>query len=358
MTVCVVGSGGARARPRARARAHAPTSSSRRATPGSAGRSARGSRDRRQRRRRPRRSTPTSSSSGRRPRSSTVSPTGCAPRGAAGARARRRRGAPRGLEGVHEGARRRRRGADGALRRLRRALDDGRRVPRRACRARTSSRPTGSPRARACSSRRTSPRPRRTSPPSSRARPSARPVGASCIEEAMSGPELSLLVLCDGERAVPLPPAQDFKRVGDGDVGPNTGGMGAYSPVPLAGDVDRRRGDGPDRRADARRAAPPGDRLPRRALRGPDADRRRPEAGRVQRALRRSRGRGRPAAARRRRRRAASSGRATGRLSPRRRGLAATPRCASSWPPPGYPVSAARSAIASPGVDEPVRSRV
>jgi phosphoribosylamine--glycine ligase len=56
------------------------------------------------------------------------------------------------------------------------------------------------------------------------------------LEEAMSGPELSLLVLCDGERAVPLPPAQDSKRVGDGDTGPNTGGMGAYSPVLLAGD--------------------------------------------------------------------------------------------------------------------------
>lgn len=56
------------------------------------------------------------------------------------------------------------------------------------------------------------------------------------IEEAMSGAELSLLVLCDGERAVPLAPAQDFKRVADRDRGPNTGGMGAYSPVPLAGD--------------------------------------------------------------------------------------------------------------------------
>ena len=52
----------------------------------------------------------------------------------------------------------------------------------------------------------------------------------------MDGPELSLLVLCDGVRALPLAPAQDFKRVGDGDTGPNTGGMGAYSPVPVAGD--------------------------------------------------------------------------------------------------------------------------
>ncbi len=59
--------------------------------------------------------------------------------------------------------------------------------------------------------------------------------GATCvIEEALTGPELSLLVLCDGTRAVPLPAAQDHKRVGDGDTGPNTGGMGAYSPVPFA----------------------------------------------------------------------------------------------------------------------------
>lgn len=55
------------------------------------------------------------------------------------------------------------------------------------------------------------------------------------IEEGLTGPELSLLVLCDGTDAVPLAPAQDFKRIGDGDTGPNTGGMGAYSPVPLAG---------------------------------------------------------------------------------------------------------------------------
>ena len=56
------------------------------------------------------------------------------------------------------------------------------------------------------------------------------------IEEGLTGPELSVLAICDGTRAVPLAPAQDFKRVGDGDAGPNTGGMGAYSPVPVAGD--------------------------------------------------------------------------------------------------------------------------
>jgi phosphoribosylamine--glycine ligase len=54
------------------------------------------------------------------------------------------------------------------------------------------------------------------------------------IEEGLTGPELSLLAVCDGTRAVALAPAQDFKRIGDGDTGPNTGGMGAYSPVPEA----------------------------------------------------------------------------------------------------------------------------
>jgi phosphoribosylamine---glycine ligase len=58
------------------------------------------------------------------------------------------------------------------------------------------------------------------------------PGGASAIvEELLSGEELSLLALCDGVRAVPMAPARDFKRIFDGDLGPNTGGMGSYSPV-------------------------------------------------------------------------------------------------------------------------------
>jgi len=59
------------------------------------------------------------------------------------------------------------------------------------------------------------------------------------VEEFVAGEELSLLALCDGERAVPLAPARDYKRIGDGDSGPNTGGMGCYSPVAGADDMAR-----------------------------------------------------------------------------------------------------------------------
>ena len=54
------------------------------------------------------------------------------------------------------------------------------------------------------------------------------------VEEFLDGPEVSLFCLTDGEHVVPLAPAQDFKRIGDGDTGPNTGGMGAYSPLDWA----------------------------------------------------------------------------------------------------------------------------
>jgi phosphoribosylamine--glycine ligase len=58
--------------------------------------------------------------------------------------------------------------------------------------------------------------------------------GRVVIEEYLDGPEVSLFVVTDGVAAVPLLPAQDYKRLGDGDTGPNTGGMGAYAPVPWA----------------------------------------------------------------------------------------------------------------------------
>jgi phosphoribosylamine--glycine ligase len=54
------------------------------------------------------------------------------------------------------------------------------------------------------------------------------------VEEYLAGPEASLFVVTDGQTALPLLPAQDFKRLGDGDTGPNTGGMGAYAPLPWA----------------------------------------------------------------------------------------------------------------------------
>ncbi len=60
------------------------------------------------------------------------------------------------------------------------------------------------------------------------------------VEEYLLGDEVSLLAVCDGRRAVPLASAQDYKRIFDGDGGPNTGGMGSYSPVPAIGEARAR----------------------------------------------------------------------------------------------------------------------
>jgi phosphoribosylamine---glycine ligase len=62
--------------------------------------------------------------------------------------------------------------------------------------------------------------------------------GEFAIEELLEGQEVSVFALTDGRRVIPLGAAQDFKRIGDDDTGPNTGGMGAYSPVPWFGEVE------------------------------------------------------------------------------------------------------------------------
>ena len=99
------------------------------------------------------------------------------------------------------------------------------------------------------------------------------------------------------QRAIALPVGPRPQAAGDGDLGPNTGGMGAYSPLPDLSDdaVDEIVRDGPP--ATPRRARAAGHAVPRLPLRGPDADRRRAAAARVQRAPRRPGGPGDPAAA-------------------------------------------------------------
>jgi phosphoribosylamine---glycine ligase len=71
--------------------------------------------------------------------------------------------------------------------------------------------------------------------------PASNPVWEIVIEDCLIGEEASFFALCDGETALPLASAQDHKRVGDGDTGPNTGGMGAYSPAPMMSEEITRR---------------------------------------------------------------------------------------------------------------------
>ena len=119
------------------------------------------------------------------------------------------------------------------------------------------------------------------------ARAHARACGTVVIEEFLDGPEVSLFAVTDGVTAVPLLPAQDFKRAGDGDQGPNTGGMGAYAPLPwAAADLAEQTmaeviaaGRGHD--------APPRHAVPGAALRRPGADLGRAAGGGVQRPVRR-----------------------------------------------------------------------
>ena len=121
---------------------------------------------------------------------------------------------------------------------------------------------------------------------------------------AIEGAEVSAFALVDASSVVPLALAQDVKRVGDGDIGPNTGGMGAYSPLPVARRGRRRPRSGTSSRRRWTRSAPRA-RLPRAPLRRTDADRRRPEGARVQLPVRRPRDAGRDPAPPQRSRRAA-----------------------------------------------------
>ncbi len=121
--------------------------------------------------------------------------------------------------------------------------------------------------------------------------------GASAVvEERLIGRELSLMALCDGKRAYPLAPARDYKRIFDGDRGPNTGGMGAYSPVAeLPGEAEWHLAPiihDPIVRLMSETRDP----LSRRAVRRRDPDGEGAARARVQRALRRSRGAGAAAA--------------------------------------------------------------
>ncbi len=119
--------------------------------------------------------------------------------------------------------------------------------------------------------------------------------GIFLLEERLRGPECSLLALCDGTTAVALPLAQDHKRIGEADTGPNTGGMGAYAPAPVPYSADDLLATFVQPVLDHFAAA--GTPYVGVIYAGPDVHRRRSAIDRVQRPLRRSRGAsGHPAA--------------------------------------------------------------
>ena len=141
------------------------------------------------------------------------------------------------------------------------------------------------------------------------------------VEELLEGPELSLFAVAAGEAAVAFPPARDYKRIGDGDSGPNTGGMGSFSPLPDVADDEAAEILETVHLPVLRELAQPRHAVPGPALRRADADRRRAARDRVQLPLRRSRdaiapapARERPPAAARRRPLAAA---ARSRIEPR-----------------------------------------
>ncbi len=117
------------------------------------------------------------------------------------------------------------------------------------------------------------------------------------IEEFLAGEEASFFALVDGETALPLATAQDHKRAFDGDNGPNTGGMGAYSPAPIMTPALMRASDGADHHADRARHASARHEVQGRALCRADDRARSGEADRIQCPFRRPRGASADAAA-------------------------------------------------------------
>ena len=117
--------------------------------------------------------------------------------------------------------------------------------------------------------------------------------GASVVlEELLTGPEVSFFVVANGEEYVPLLSAQDHKRIFDDDRGPNTGGMGAFSPSPLMNDELRITDRTSHRPAGVARHGRRRESVSRLSLLRIDADAGRPEGDRIQRAVRRSRSAG------------------------------------------------------------------
>ena len=112
--------------------------------------------------------------------------------------------------------------------------------------------------------------------------------GAEVVIEAfLDGEEASFFALCDGDKALAFASAQDHKRLGDGDVGPNTGGMGAYSPAPVMTPEISNSGDEGNHRADRRGDEGRRLSLQRRAVRRPDDRQGWAAVDRIQHALRR-----------------------------------------------------------------------
>ena len=258
--------------------------------------------------------------------------------------ARRGRGRARGLEGVRQGADARGRGADRGHVLLPSREEAVAQMPRPPTDVLKADGLAAGKGVIICDAR-----PRRA-PRSTSSSPSALRRDDGRAEEFLEGEELSLLALCDGENVVPLAPAQDYKRIFDGDQGPNTGGMGSYSPVPGFGAAEVEEIVESVHRPWSRRW--PRAASPSTASSTPGDDRRRRSQGaRVQHPLRRPRDAGGAAAA------ALRPGRALPRRARARRSRGARAEFSGEWAvtlvlaSAGYPESSSKGDVIS-GLEE------